>query len=107
MKGASYLANIEHTRLDPANEDLPLDLIDRALDQAERQRAHHQQLDLVFGQLGLGRDLVEAELFVRRWSRERHLHETQQANLLSQLHLRSFQVGLEIYIQTNEKFRVK
>ena len=40
------LVEVEDARLHPADEHLLVYLIDGALDEAERQRSHHQQLNL-------------------------------------------------------------
>jgi hypothetical protein len=42
------LVEVEDARLHPAYEDLARDLVNGALDQAQRQGAHHQQLNLFF-----------------------------------------------------------
>ena len=41
------LLQVENTRLYPADEDLAVDLIDGALDEAERESAHHEKLNLL------------------------------------------------------------
>lgn len=69
------LLHVENFRLHPVDLRDPSDLINRAPKQAEGQRLHHQMLDLVRLDLGLGRNGVKSEVAVVRGSAEDHLRQ--------------------------------
>lgn len=80
------LLHIQHLRLHPVDVRHLCDLINRPLQQTQRQRLHNQMLNLVRLHLSLGGDISEREGAVMRRAAEHHLRQRGERNLLVQEH---------------------
>lgn len=78
------LLHVQHLGLDPVDVRDLRDLVDLALDEAQRQRLHDEVLDLVRLDLGLRGDVREGQVAVVGRTVEDHLRERGQRDLLVQ-----------------------
>lgn len=88
---AINLLHIQHFGLHPVDVRHLRDLVDRPLQQTQRQRLHNQMLNLVGLHLGLGGDISEGEGAVMRRAAEDHLRQRGERNLLVEEHAVRFE----------------
>mmetsp|Transcript_21199 Transcript_21199/g.36414 ORF Transcript_21199/g.36414 Transcript_21199/m.36414 type:complete len:305 (+) Transcript_21199:590-1504(+) len=77
-----HLVDVEDAGLDPGDTDDLQDLVDVAPHEPKRKRLHHQELNLVDGELGGGCDDLEGNGTVVASASEDELHEGQDRDLL-------------------------